>query len=164
MSAEFKQDELDAKLFEAFAADQPDLSLIAVLVNEGADINALNEDGDSMLMLACADYQCEEDLDKVVLLLELGADINAEKDGLNCLFDAYKTWAPELVELLLRSGANPNCISTYGDGALLDWVLNDLWMYKEENLEKGGPLTKIYQLLKEFDAKSGNELSNTTKK
>lgn len=159
MEININQEDLDAQLFAAFCEPEPDLGVVAALIAQGANVNALNEDGDSILMLACADYQTAEDLDKIRLLLELGADINTEKDGLNCLFDAYKTWAPELVELLLRSGANPNCIATYGDGALLDWVANDLWMYKNENIEQGGPLTKIYQLLKDFDAKSGRELA-----
>jgi ankyrin repeat protein len=158
MEAEFNQENMDAALFEAFAAAEPDLGVIAGLINEGANVNAVDENGDTLLMLACADYQTEEDLDKVKLLLELGADINAEKDGLNCLFDAYRTWSPELVEMLLRAGANPNCIATYGDGALLDWVSNDLWLYKDNNLEQGGPLTRIYRLLRDYDAKRGTEM------
>ena len=159
MGFDHSQEELDAALFSVFSDEQPDLGMVATLVNSGANINAFNEEGDTILMLACAAYRSEEDLDKIVILLELGADINIEKDGLNCLFDAYRTWSPELVELLLRSGGNPNCVSTYGDGALLDWVANDLWMYKDENLEKGGPLTKIYRLLKDFDAKPGSLLT-----
>lgn len=158
MDADFQMEDPSSALFEVFAAADPDLTVIAELIDRGADVNAVNEDGDTMLMLACADYQCEEDLDKIKLLLELGADINAKKNGLNCLFDAYRTWSPELVEMLLRAGANPNCISTYGDGALLDWVSNDLWLYKDNNLEQGGPLTRIYRLLKDYDAKPGTAL------
>ncbi|MFZ4544895.1 MAG: ankyrin repeat domain-containing protein [Saprospiraceae bacterium] len=160
MGIEFeKQNELDSELFQAFAEQDSDLAKIADLITAGANIDAENEEGDTILMLACDACQTEEDLDKVKLILELGADINYEKDGLNCLFDAYRTWVPELVELLLRSGADPNCYSTNGDGALLDWVANDLWMYKDKNMAQGGPLTKIYQMLKEFDAKTSRELA-----
>jgi hypothetical protein len=80
------------------------------------------------------------------------------KEGFNCLFDAALTQKPELVELLLKSGANPNCVSSDTAESLLDWAVFEQFYQKNE--ERGGaePMEKIVQLLKNYGAKSNSEI------
>ena len=97
------------------------------------------------------------DLKLFQLLIDLGADINYKADGFNCLYDAALAWQPDLVELFLKAGANPNCISDETPESFLDWVENDMW-HEEGNIGGDEILPKIIELLKSYGAKGLREL------
>jgi hypothetical protein len=84
---------------------------IRVLINEGADANAKNNDGWTPLMFA-ARYSSSPEI--VKLLIEKGADVNArDNNGAPLLIYAVRQ-TPEIVKLLVDNGADVNVKSRGG--------------------------------------------------
>jgi ankyrin repeat protein len=121
--------EINKKLFDA--CSYLNLEEIKSALQKGANINAINDSGETPLANAIAYYWVvdmesnrkytddEHDALKksnyaklvpiVDFLLENGADINLfENDGIPPIVRAYYTNTPELVKYLLEKGANPN--------------------------------------------------------
>lgn len=146
------KNKLDIDLYKALNSN-PDELKIKELIQHGANINAINKIGDNLLQNIISSIEPGEDLKSIHLLIELGADLNYANEGLNCLFDAYLTRYPELVELLLKAGANPNCIGADIPQSLLDWVEFDLRVEERHEMPSAVALTKIVQLLKDYGAK-----------
>jgi ankyrin repeat protein len=77
----------------------------------GFDVNVRNRFGDSVLVEVCV--LGNDEIAKV--LLDLGADIDdispTRENPLHC---AVQSGNERLVELLLRSGANPNYVTSVG--------------------------------------------------
>ena len=89
-------------LSAAFCADDTSVSL---LLTAGADINAIDGNGKTALMVAVH----KNHTDTVQLLIGKGADISVEdKDGETALMKAAAQGYMDIVEFLLRSGANVN--------------------------------------------------------
>lgn len=126
-------------------ADKPiresQMKIIALLLDRGANPNALNEFGDSPLNLAASVGNLELCLEITRRLIERGANVNARNDlSLTPLHDAFTvfvTKAPDpkglrqepesrapLVALLLASGANVNARSIDGETPLF-YALDD---------------------------------------
>lgn len=158
MSFKWTDNDLDNSLFAEFAKDKPNEQKIRDLISKGANINAVDCKGDSVLIDAISNIQDGLDAKFIQLIIELGADLDYAEEGFNCLFDAALTQKPEVVELLLKAGANPNCVSNDTAESLLDWAEFDHCF--EETEDRGGaePMQKIVQLFKDYGAKSISEI------
>jgi ankyrin repeat protein len=156
----FTDNELDNALFHEFLKDNPSEQYIRELIAKGANINAIDKGGESVLINTIFLNGHETNLQAIQLIIDLGADVNyTEEDFFNCLFDAALTHNPELVELLLKAGTNPNSISLEDSESLLDWAYSE-WGYVE--LEYDEEATKqmesIVKLLEKYGAKFSRDL------
>ncbi len=151
----------DNKLFLELTQANPNKEEIHTLIKQGANINAINTIEDSMLQVAINETEYFDlPLANIQLIIDLGADLEYGTEGFNCLFDACLTQNYNLVELLLKAGANPNCISTVSyRESLLDWAECDRFV-EENNGESGAKaMAEIIKLLKKFGAKHFTELN-----
>jgi ankyrin repeat protein len=99
--------ELQSSLFKAVT--QADLADIKRLVKLGADVNGLNEQGQTPLAVACYAPELKHARMIVEYFLKKGADINKHNDGgLTPLFNAVRAGRHGIVQRLLEEGANPN--------------------------------------------------------
>ncbi len=88
-----------------FNNDIESLNMARLLIEKGADINAKEFAGTTLLMFACA----KGDINKVKLLLEHQANVNdIDKGGYSALTYACATGNKEIVELLLKNDAQIN--------------------------------------------------------
>lgn len=158
MSFRWTDNEIDNRLFAEFSKDNPDENVVRDLVKQGANMNAIDCKGDSVLIDAISNVQNGLDIKFIQIIVDLGADLNYADNGFNCLFDACLTQNFKLVELLLKAGANPNCISTDTAESLLDSVEFDQWFEENECKGGGAELGKIVQLLKDYGAKNVSEI------
>ena len=101
---------MNGKLFNA--VEECDLDKVKQLIAKGADINATDEDGNTVLILASAPYDniIEEELPYLELLqLLLSAPnikLNIENnEGLTALDTAYEYEMSDCIELLEKAGA-----------------------------------------------------------
>ena len=98
------------------ALRNPNLEVIAALVNAGADINA-KSDGWTALMLALS-QQHQRDLEVIIALIEAGADVNVS-DGFNPPLRLATGHSNEAITLLLKAGADINVGDALGVAAML---------------------------------------------
>jgi len=97
------------------AATLGDIESVRNLLNNGVDINASTDYGDTALMMAA-----RGDTDIVKLLLERGANPNSKDDiGYTALLIASIEGHTDTVQLLLDRGADPNIPANDGDTALM---------------------------------------------
>ena len=95
------------------AASRGNIKRVKLLIEEGADVNARDEDGSTALIEA-ARYEHTE---IAKLLIENGADVNAkDKDGWTALMGVAKTG--ETAKLLIEHGADVNAKDNDGMTAL----------------------------------------------
>ena len=86
-----------------------------MLIENGADIEAKNRDGETALFEAVK-YGKKE---IVEMLIENGVDINVKnRDGETALFDAVLCEKNEIVKLIVESGADINVKNKYGKIAI----------------------------------------------
>jgi len=101
---DIKTFEKNIKLFDACYKHK--LDVIKKLINEGADVNARNEEGSTPLIEICV---VDSNLDLAQCLIEHGADLNTINTlNLSALHEACRGNAVRMVKLLLNSGANPH--------------------------------------------------------
>jgi ankyrin repeat protein len=85
------------------------------LVDNGEDVNAVNEDGWTPLQLAVN----EDDIDVVTYLISQKANVNPENiDKWTPLHEAAKLGLTEIADILINFGANINAKSDLGDTPL----------------------------------------------
>jgi len=124
-----KHSKIDKMLFSA--CDILDFAAVKMAVERGADVNALDENGESALshtldyftehgMIIDEEYSVEEEkaiiqenykkcIKIVDYLLDLGADIDLfGVNGMQPITHAYYARSLEMVEHLLKRGSNPN--------------------------------------------------------
>ena len=91
-----------------------DASLMGLLIQRGADVNAADEGGTTALMLAAGD------VDKVRLLVEHGAkvDVRSEMGRTPLLIAATYAGNAEAVQLLIQSGAKVTDRDKFGETVL----------------------------------------------
>jgi len=83
------------------AVNYESVEIIELLIMEGADVNAINNDGESpMFMVSSYDIRI------IKLLLEYGADPNIKNDvGRTILDEVYEGNVTDIIELLQSHGA-----------------------------------------------------------
>lgn len=87
-----------------------------LLINKGADVNAVNIEGRTPLINAARSGVKEI----VELLINNGADVNAvDIYGTTPLMEAARWANKEIAELLIKAGDNINAVDTYGNTALI---------------------------------------------
>lgn len=98
------------------------LDYVQALLNEHADVNAVDKEGKTPLLWVCGIYLSENMLDTITLLLRYGAKVDAvDQDGNDPLLTAANHGAWGAVEILLKAGANPTHRNKKGK-TLLDSV------------------------------------------
>ena len=167
---EWLGNEIDKLLVNEVIKKESDLEKIKSFVSKGANVNIISDFGDSLLKELIKNYEADGGNIKfnvIILLLDLGSDINYELDGFNCLFEAHLRNSPELVKLLLERGANPNCISTDTPESIYDYIKWDRdWEVGDEQIcqrfewgqKWADDAGKIIELLEQYGAKTYNEL------
>ncbi len=128
----WRENNLDNELLTELASRNPSEERLRQLVSQGANLNSLDEFDESVLMKAISFLQDGLPIRFIHLLVELGADVNYQtEDGFSPLTEAFLTHKAELVEVLLKYGANPNVVVEYNE-TLLDWVEFDQWYHECE--------------------------------
>jgi len=159
--------------------------LVALFLQHGANPNASNAEGYSALLDACR----QGNLESVELLLKHGAKVNLKaysnktpilaainidstgivkallqkdsslKNNDRLLISAVKHGNPEMVELLLEQGVDPNKISVSGRNAL--GVAEDRFnFYKDNDPLNASKIVEIKKLLKKYGANVGVNATN----
>lgn len=140
------------------AASEGQLSVVRMLLDKGADVNLVQEDGETALMYAAAGGH----LDVVEVLLDAGADINvaaktmcitalhgaalkghaavvkallakgakinAKDGGITPLMFAARQGHSDAIMVLLAAGADVNAVSSNGSTALMDAAVSSQWL------------------------------------
>ena len=161
MGFRWSNNALDNALFAEFAKEMPDEQRIHSLIQQGADINAIDLKGESVLIDAIGNINFGLDKKYIQLIVDLGANLEYSNDGLNCLYDAVLTMNYDIVELLLNAGANPNCFSIESSASLLDWAESRLYYEWLKDNGNADLLAPIVQLLKRHHARSYTTISIT---
>lgn len=124
--------ELNPSLF--WASWNGHVEIVTMLLDNGADVNAKNNDGNTALMLASKKGQTEI----VSMLLAAGADVNAKVIyGNTALIVASGNGHKEIVAILLEKGADVNIKSDFGGTALMLASLRGHTEIVAKLLEKG---------------------------
>lgn len=90
-------------------------SKLEKLLKQGADINAINANGDTALNLLCAEGHAFA----AIKFLEHGATLGpANKDGMTPFLSAARTGEPELVQALLSHGAKISDVTPQNENAI----------------------------------------------
>jgi uncharacterized protein len=90
--------------------------IVRLLISNGADVNAKDDNGYTPLFGAVFDYEAGDRREVVQLLITRGADVNAtDTDGLTPLHNAAMNGKKEIIELLLANKADP---SAKNDGGI----------------------------------------------
>lgn len=109
------------------------------LIKAGADVNAPDRYGDTVLMHAL--YWGEEGRRLTERLIEAGADVNrADGDGRTALHHAAGRGQPGLVRLLLDAGADPRCRDHDGNEPVAVAVMRGGWHSARALLDAGVPI------------------------
>ncbi len=129
-SASFAQDQ-DQALIEA--ASKGDLEHIRELLDKGADVNARDEKGQTVLIRTISPrYSVEPKF-----LIEKGADINAFERELAALTKPLAHHRFEIVKFLLEKGADVNAKDTLGWTALMEAAMKGNVEIVQALLDKG---------------------------
>ena len=90
------------------------LSIIRLLLQQGVNVNAISDVGDTALYYACTKQQMQV----VQILLEAGADVNLTSKRLYPLMAACDAGNAELISLLLKAGADVKCSKSNNETCL----------------------------------------------
>ncbi|MDG1852380.1 MAG: ankyrin repeat domain-containing protein, partial [Gammaproteobacteria bacterium] len=103
-----------SNLADLVAAGNLDQALL--MIDQGADVNALQSDGTSALLYAI--YQ--DDLELVTALVNAGADVNQRNEyGANTMSEAAMSGNTEILRVLLANGADANLANLEGETPLM---------------------------------------------
>ncbi|QTF48925.1 putative ankyrin repeat protein [Acanthamoeba polyphaga mimivirus] len=109
------------------AIELNNFEMIKLFLEHGADINVINKSGDSCLLkMFCHNrIQNQNDVEIIKLLIKYGANVNFvnKYTVLSQAIDITSNFGPEVVELLLENGADPNYI--YNNETVLLEILEE---------------------------------------
>ncbi|XP_034564357.1 ankyrin repeat domain-containing protein 61-like [Notolabrus celidotus] len=133
---------------------------IVSLIQEGADVNTgVKHSENTPLHLAAmtvamrTSKTLNDDIGCISALLEQGAEVNAEnKAGMTPLQQACSMGNEELVDLMLRHGANINKLSTSGENCLF------LFLNQRHNVQNNSLLVKLLSLISPLTVYDHNSL------
>ena len=112
-----------------YAIEKGQKKMVELLLANNADVNAQNQYGRTPLYYAIEDFSHDDNvIEMVELLLNHGVDVNAivyDEKKLTPLLMAVKSREKELVELLLKCGANRNAVDINGI-TVFDWAKFDM--------------------------------------
>ncbi len=98
--------------------------MVALLIQAGADVNAVNWDDETPLLAVTADGEARHDV--IRQLLAAGANVDtADSSGVTPLMWAVTNKDPVAVVLLLEAGADLSCRDAEGD---------DIWDYARDEI------------------------------
>ena len=172
-----KRYKLNNLLLKEVRKDNPSKKTVIELLAKGADINAINRVGYNVIMeaiyhLSSMPYKNSGklslnavkklDFSIIQLLIDKGADVNHNWRNCYCLEEAaLKIFRSDLVEMLLKAGANPNVIcggDWYKPGpfyyCMLDYLLDIYEKYKSENDFISSEMGKNIELFRKYGAVS----------
>ena len=110
---------------------------IEMLIQQGADVNALDNAGGTSLMLAARSGSCRG----VKLLLEAGADFDIkDKNNITALMAAAQRGYSKCVEALTNAGADVNVTNPLGGPALVQAIFSDNFECVRWILEAGAEI------------------------
>jgi ankyrin repeat protein len=96
-----------------FAAEQPDTTILKMLLEAGADPNGTNSVGDNGLIMAIMNGNVEG----IEMLLAHGGDVNqVNRFGISPFTGAVMSGSHDLVARFIEAGANPNLEIIFGGG------------------------------------------------
>ena len=104
------------------ATAEPDnVKLVKALLKRGDDVNAVDDNGRTPLMLAISEMYNFEVFEVVKALLQHGANVNAADNAgqTPLMFAVNKKYNFEVVEALLKRGANVNATDNAGQTPLM---------------------------------------------
>jgi regulator of RNase E activity RraB len=120
-----------------------------------------------ILWVCYSDRKFNNALNAIKVLLKFGVDVNYTDDNnTNCLLAAVNTTSPDIVELLLQQGADPNVVIIDERHSILDTAFIESSFYNccgsgyGDKWDKSGytGLNKIIKLLKKYGAKHAEDL------
>lgn len=99
------------------AADRDELDIVSYLIRAGADLNARDNSGGTVLFYSYGFHRGS--LEMVQLLLRAGVDVNAaDNEGNTVLMYACNIGSVEMVQILLEAGADVHRVDKQGRTAL----------------------------------------------
>jgi len=133
-------------------------------IERGADVNYIYEAALTFPLLACVEYQQNRDYNKIIeifsILLLNGADINLQVNDNETIL-MHSAWlfrSYEIVEFLLKNGANPNLI--FDGNTALDLTSGEI-SFTATCLDEPdllNELERIYELLERSGGKHIEDL------
>ena len=111
----FSEEEIEERLLEKFS------KIVKLLIDNGADVNAKTENGNTALMYACENSNSVE---VVKFLIDNGADVNLKNNGGMTALMSASDVSHELIELLIKSGARVNEVDDNGKSALMYAIIS----------------------------------------
>lgn len=115
------------------AAAGGNVCIATLLITHGADVNAIDGDGDTPLHLAVRQYQ----LESVRLLLTNNADIDIQNNnGFTPLHEAAHLRDADAISILIKAGANPTLRNKAKETPMDMCNNNDLVLDEIEELRK----------------------------
>ena len=159
-----QEDDYERILEAEIYSDNPNEKVIRECVANGANIS-----GDYLYNIIWLDMKKPKrdnaensviTIATVRLLIELGADVKwHEPYEADCLLPAVWTWMPDLVELLLVSGADPN---GFQEGqSILDCAYDEKNYASHEGFNVDEEMGQIVELIKKYGGKLTKELKNS---
>lgn len=161
------QRDLDNELVRMVCSYALDMEQIRQLISDGANVNAKDKNGFSVLWHAVASRYSQKAV--VELLLECGASVEQDKDDLlyiACETVPFAIAAPDIIALLLSKGADPNVTVDPGKATLLDMVEHFQSCFlkwskegREGCLEPLEPISAVLKLLADAGGKRAKEIT-----
>ena len=123
-------------LMSAIRSDEPNLEAIKILLDAGANINEVEEAGETALKKAIYNYYNDDTLKLIKMLIDYGAYVNIPNhDGETPLIHAARFYNSDVVKVLIDAGADVNF--EYKGLRALDYA------YGNENMRNTNILKKL---------------------